>query len=116
MYRGSGRLERLMTDHLVEGGGQLIQIGLDLHDGLVKSSFRVDSSISLNGDDDKVVQRMGQLVTSISDRLILQKLPKFENTIEIMIRIEFTQIESDWAPCKAPTYMRIRFPSVWSSL
>lgn len=69
----------LVADHLVEGGGQLAQISLNVTDSLVKRRLRVNSAVCLHGDDDKVVQRVRQLVTSIGDRLVLQELPNRQN-------------------------------------
>ena len=76
-----------MTDHLVEGGGQLAQVGLNVTDGLVESRLRVDSAVSLDGDDDKVVQRVRKLVSRVSDSLVLQKLPNPSNSMIKLVRM-----------------------------
>lgn len=79
-YVHAGGMEvKLVTDHLVEGGGQLAQVSLDVADGLVKGRLRVHSAVSLDGDDDKVVQRVRKFVTRVSDSLVLQKLPSSQN-------------------------------------
>jgi hypothetical protein len=55
----------------------VIEVLLNSTDGPVKSGFRVHSTIGLDRDDNKVVQRVRQFVSSISDSLVLQKLPKW---------------------------------------